>query len=187
MPAMLLIAAVHPSDMKSSSPHHSMFDEVLVRDELKSALATLVDNADSSSSIPHFVVPAEGRITSAFGLRRDPFHRRRRFHAGIDIANRKMTKVKAAANGVITYAAWRGGHGRTIIIDHGNGYETKYSHLRKFTVRKGDKVRAGDIIAGMGSTGRSTGTHLHFEIRKDNKPVDPLSYLMIGMVQLAAR
>lgn len=164
-----------------------MFDEVLVRDELKVALASLVENGDLTSSSPNFVVPAEGRITSAFGLRRDPFHRGQRFHTGIDIANVKMSEIKASADGVVTYAARRGGYGRTLIIDHGNGFTTTYSHLKKFTVKQGDVVRAGDVIAGMGTSGRSTGTHLHFEIRENDKPVDPLACLMISMVQFAAR
>jgi len=182
-----MIAAVHPGRVNASVANHSMFDEMLVRDELKVALSTLVEMGESSISAPNFVVPAEGRITSAFGHRRDPFHRCRRFHAGIDIANKRMTAIKAAADGVVTYAARRGGHGRTVIIDHGNGYKTKYSHLRKFFVKKGDAVKAGNLIAGMGSSGRSTGTHLHFEIRRNDKPIDPLSHLMISMVQLAAR
>lgn len=187
VPCFFMIAAVHPDGVSTSSSHHSMFDELIVRDELKVALSTLVEMGKSSISAPNFVVPAEGRITSAFGLRRDPFHRGRRFHSGIDIANIRMTKIKAAADGVVTYAARRGGHGRTVIIDHGNGYTTKYSHLRKYFVKKGDVVRAGDSIAGMGSSGRSTGTHLHFEIRRHDKPIDPLAYLMISMVQFAAR
>lgn len=164
-----------------------MFDEMLVRDELKLALSSLIDDNRSSISAPNFVVPAEGRITSAFGMRRDPFHRGRRFHAGIDIANVRMSKIKASADGEVAFVGRRGGHGRTIIIDHGNGFKTKYSHLRKYFVKKGDVVHAGDIIAGMGSSGRSTGTHLHFEVRKNDKPVDPLSHLMISMVQFAAR
>ena len=187
MPCFFMIAAVHPVDSNSSLSSHSMFDEVLVRDELNVVLSTMIEMEESSIGAPNFVIPAEGRITSAFGLRKDPFNHRRRFHSGIDIANKRMSAIKAAADGVVTYAACRGGHGRTIIIDHGNGYQTKYSHLRKFNVRKGDVVKAGELIAGMGSSGRSTGTHLHFEIRKDDKPVDPLTHLMIGMVQLASR
>lgn len=185
MPAMFMIAAVHPGELNSSLSHHSMFDEVLVRDELSIALSNLVESGATSS--PHFVVPAEGRLTSAFGMRRDPFHRGWRFHAGIDIANVRMSEIKASADGVVTIVARHGGHGRTIVIDHGNGFTTKYSHLRKFAVKKGDVVRAGDIIAGMGSSGRSTGTHLHFEVRQHGKAVDPLSHIMISMVQLAAK
>jgi len=187
VPCFFMIAAVHPSEASTSLSRNSMFDEVLVRDELKVALASLVETGDSSSSSPNFVVPAEGRITSAFGLRSDPFHRGERFHSGIDIANVKMSEIKSAADGVVTFAARRGGHGRTLIIDHGDGFTTTYSHLKKFTVKKGDVVRSGDVIAGMGTSGRSTGTHLHFEIRQDGRAVDPLSHLMIGMVQFAAK
>jgi murein DD-endopeptidase MepM/ murein hydrolase activator NlpD len=187
IPCFFTIAAVHPGNAGISSKYHSMFDEVLVRDELKLALSSLVEESKSSIGAPNFMVPAEGRITSAFGMRSDPFHRGRRFHAGIDIANVKMSKIRAAADGIVVFAARRGGHGRTVIIDHGNGFETQYSHLIKFSVREGDVVHAGDIIAGMGSTGRSTGTHLHFEVHEDGKPVDPLSYLMISMVQFASR
>jgi len=187
IPCFLMIAAVHPAAVSTPSKFHSMFDEVLVRDELKLALSSLVEDSKSSIAVPNFVVPAEGRITSAFGARMDPFHRGRRFHAGIDIANVKMSEIKAAADGVVTFVGRRGGYGRAIIIDHGNGFKTEYGHLRKYTVKKGDVVRTGDIIAGMGSSGRSTGTHLHFEIRKNDKPVDPLARLMISMAQFAQR
>lgn len=187
MPCMIMIAAVHPHEVNMSFSDHSMFDEVLIRDELTLALASLVESGALPSSSPHFVVPAEGRITSAFGMRRDPFHRRCRFHTGIDIANVRMSKIKASADGVVRSAGRRGAHGRSVTIDHGNGFSTTYSHLTRLFVKRGHVVRAGDTIGGMGKTGRATGSHLHFEIRKNGLPVDPLSHLMISMVQLASK
>lgn len=121
------------------------------------------------------LMPASGRITSKFGNRRDPFTRRIQFHQGIDIANSSGTSIKAAAKGTVIFAGRNGGYGRTVIIDHGNGYKTLYAHNRDLLVKKGERVEKGQVIAKMGSSGRSTGVHLHFEIHKNNKPIDPLS------------
>lgn len=144
--------------------------------ELENFILDLEAQFDYLESVPNFM-PANGRLTSKFGNRRDPFTRRIQFHQGIDIANSSGTEIKAAAKGVVTLAGPNGAYGRTIIIDHGYGYKTLYAHNRKLLVSVGDKVEKGQVISYMGSTGRSTGAHLHFEIHKDNKPIDPLSVL----------
>ena len=118
-------------------------------------------------------------LTSRFGYRRDPIAGRStfRFHAGIDLGGRRGTSVVAAADGRIIDAGWFGGHGRSIRVQHADGIVTVYSHLRRVLVREGQRVTRGEVIGLMGSTGRSTGPHLHFEVRRNNVPMDPLELL----------
>ncbi len=123
------------------------------------------------------LMPVSGRITSRFGNRRDPIRRSIRFHQGIDIANSRGTNIKAAASGKVIFSGYQGGYGKTIIIDHGYGYKTVYGHNSSLLVDVGTRVEKGQSIAKMGSTGRSTGSHLHFEIHKNGSPVDPFSIL----------
>lgn len=122
--------------------------------------------------------PTVGRLTSGFGNRISPFSGRKEFHTGIDLANSLGTPVYAAAMGVVTYSGYKGSYGNVIIIYHGkNGYSTVYAHNSKLLVEVGDSVKKGDLIAKMGSTGSSTGSHLHFEIRMNNEPINPLNVL----------
>lgn len=129
-----------------------------------------------SRSLPSYW-PAEGRLTSGFGWRRDPLRRYTKFHSGIDIANLTGTRVHAAADGVVVKSRYTSGYGNTIEIDHGFGIVTRYAHLSRRRVRAGERVDRGDLIATMGSTGRSTGPHLHFELLIDGSAHDPLKYL----------
>jgi murein DD-endopeptidase MepM/ murein hydrolase activator NlpD len=98
-------------------------------------------------------------------------------HTGIDISAHSGTPIKAAAGGEVVFAGWWGGYGNVVIIDHGGGISTLYAHCSAIYVRKGQSVSQGEVIAAVGSTGLSTGPHLHFEVRKNGKPVDPLGYL----------
>ena len=123
------------------------------------------------------IIPAEGRITSRFGNRRDPFNWNTRFHSGIDIAAPLNTPIYAAADGTVVMARNNGGYGLTVVIDHGSTYETLYAHLNRIDVEVGDKVKKGDTIGGMGTTGRSTGVHLHYEIKRDGEHIDPYLYM----------
>lgn len=118
-----------------------------------------------------FIWPLQGRITSFFGARG---HRR---HDGIDIAVPTGTAVKASRSGKVVMAKRRGGYGKFVEIAHGGGYTTRYGHNSKLLVKQGEKVKQGEVIAKSGSTGHSTGPHLHYEIRRKNKPQDPLYYL----------
>lgn len=118
-----------------------------------------------------FAWPVTARITSSFGMRWG------RMHEGVDLGVSTGTPVRAAADGVVKSAGWSGGYGRLLVIDHGGGWETYYAHLSEFRVAKGDMVRKGQVVARSGNTGRTTGPHLHFEIRRDNKPLDPLRFL----------
>jgi murein DD-endopeptidase MepM/ murein hydrolase activator NlpD len=115
----------------------------------------------------------EGEISSGFGWRRCPFTRKKEFHYGIDIANRTGTKVYAAGDGVVVFVGWRKGYGRNIKIRHGFGYETVYGHLYRILVKRGQRVKRGDLIALSGSSGRSIGPHLHYEIRFNKKSINP--------------
>jgi murein DD-endopeptidase MepM/ murein hydrolase activator NlpD len=125
-----------------------------------------------------FISPLGGRISSPFGKRRHPVTGKASVHGGVDIAVREGTPVGAAASGVVILASYDVGHyGVAVFIDHQNGYITHYGHLSKIFVRQGQKVRQGQIIAKSGSTGRSTGPHLHFTVKRNGVNVDPLQFL----------
>lgn len=114
------------------------------------------------------------RVSSPYGWRKDPFTGKEKFHSGIDYACELATAVHSSANGVVTYAQQRAGYGKCIVISHSYGFSTIYGHLAEFYVSKGDVVTIGKVIGFVGSTGRSTGNHLHFEVRKNNKIIKPL-------------
>ena len=118
-----------------------------------------------------------GRVTSAFGLRADPFTGAPERHSGVDVAAPAGTAILAPAAGVVRRAGPRGGYGEAVEIDHGNGLTTLYGHASELLVSEGDVVQAGQEIARVGSTGRSTGTHLHFEVRMGGRAVDPVRAL----------
>ena len=126
--------------------------------------------------VPQFA-PAKGEVTSKFGYRRDPFNRRAAMHNGIDFRGAIGSPIYAAAKGRVSFVGWKGGYGKTVEIAHGNGLMTRYAHLSRFDVKPGDRVEAGKTIAGMGSTGRSTGSHLHFEVRLNGRAVNPRTFL----------
>ncbi len=125
----------------------------------------------------------QGWISSYFGHRTDPFTGRNAFHRGIDFAAPAGSKVMAVAAGVVTYAKHRYGYGETVEINHGNGYVTRYAHNESITVKAGDVVKKGDPVALIGSTGRSTGPHLHFEVLSQGRAVDPMSFVSLKEVQ----
>lgn len=118
-----------------------------------------------------------GRVSSGFGKRIDPLSHVHRDHHGVDIAAKRGSSIRAARAGQVTFAGPRGGYGNLVIIDHGDGVETRYAHCDRILVRKGDVVGADAGIATVGSTGRSTGPHLHFEVREDGTPIDPNRWL----------
>jgi len=124
--------------------------------------------------------------SSGYGWRSDPINRRHKFHAGTDYRADKGTPVYAAAGGVVIRAGRHRGYGNVIDIDHGNGITTRYAHLSKMGVKEGDAVTAALKIGAVGSTGRSTGPHLHFEVRIQNRPVDPVLAMQIGELQRTA-
>ena len=116
------------------------------------------------------------RVASGYGMRIDPVYHVRKFHQGMDFTAPTGTEVFATGNARVKFTGWKQGYGNTVILDHGFGYETLYAHLYKSLVRKGQKVRRSDIIALVGNSGKSTGPHLHYEVRLNGKPVDPRNY-----------
>ena len=128
-----------------------------------------------------------GKINNEFGFRRNPFGGRSyEFHAGMDIGGEYGDAVIAPANGIVTNADWQGGYGNMIEIDHGNGLKTRYGHLSRIGVNVGDVVQRGQFIGLIGSTGRSTGPHLHFELRLNDKSINPRRFLPAEPAEIAA-
>ncbi|MBT9136118.1 MAG: Murein DD-endopeptidase MepM [Firmicutes bacterium] len=121
--------------------------------------------------------PVEGDITSGFGLRRSPFGAGREFHAGIDIAAPRGTPVHATAAGTVRMASFNGGYGNVVFVDHGFGFSTVYAHLSRISVRVGQEVAKGQLVGLVGSTGRSTAPHLHYEVRVGGTTVNPMRFL----------
>ena len=121
--------------------------------------------------------PIMGRINSPFGWRTHPVTRRRDFHTGIDIKANRNDPIKAAGSGHVVYSGWMGGYGKVLVIEHSNGQSTLYAHCSTLLFGKGANVSSGQLIAKIGTTGRSTGPHLHFEVRNGSSPVNPIKYL----------
>lgn len=121
--------------------------------------------------------PVNGALLGAFGERDDPFSGEGEFHTGVDIRAPAGTPVHATGDGVVIFSEWAGGYGRLLIVDHGKGLETYYAHLSRFFAHAGQAVRRGDVLGEVGSTGRVTGPHLHYEVRIAGAPVNPYRYL----------
>ncbi len=136
----------------------------------------LFDQKLDSKSTPAGM-PSRGYISSGYGGRSDPFGRGRAHHLGIDIDSNTGDPITAAAEGVVSFSGVRNGYGNVVEIDHGNGYKTLYAHNSVNLVRAGDVVRSGQLIGKVGSTGRSTGSHLHFEVMLNGRQVNPRQYL----------
>ncbi len=140
-----------------------------------SALMDAISSYESDH--PGLSWPLLGPISSEYGLRSDPFTGKEKFHHGLDIAAREGTPVRAPLAGKVVFAGKKGGYGLTTVVDHGNGLTSLYAHQKSIKLKEGDTVRRGDILGKCGSSGRSTGPHLHFEIRQDGKSVDPMTML----------
>lgn len=124
------------------------------------------------------VAPSKGLLTSSFGSREDPFTGGSSMHSGLDIANAPGTDIVAPADGVVVLAGENGEYGNCVVIDHGRDTKTLYGHLQRYIVKVGQQVKRGEQIGNMGTTGRSTGTHLHYEVRLNNVPVNPRRYII---------
>lgn len=123
--------------------------------------------------------PVEGQVTGSFGERIDPFNGEGAFHSGVDIGSNYGAPIVAPADGVVTFTDQLGGYGKAVMIDHGHGISTRYGHLSGFAVAAGQSVHRGDVIGYVGASGRSTGPHLHYEVRINDTPVNPYKYLRI--------
>lgn len=137
----------------------------------------LMDKKISRTMFPDAWPVKGGWVSSLFGYRTDPFTGRRAYHSGMDIAARRQTPIQAAAAGVVVQAGRDGGYGETVLLQHANGYSTRYAHTHEVLVERGQKIEKGEPIATVGSTGRSTGPHLHFEVLKDGRRVNPKDFL----------
>lgn len=131
--------------------------------------------------------PVDGRLMSHFGRRSDPFSGEGAFHAGVDISAPHGTPIKASADGVVASAQWEGGYGRLVVLDHGNGLQTWYAHMSRFSVVPGQFVRRGEILGRAGATGRATSAHLHYEVRRGGTAINPWPYLRATLAQASPK
>jgi murein DD-endopeptidase MepM/ murein hydrolase activator NlpD len=144
-----------------------------------------IDKAEETGGIQNFndnslpIWPLEARVSSSFGWRKDPFTGNKKFHEGIDLAAKEGANVKAVMAGKVQITDNQKGYGKVVVLDHGHGFTTLYAHNSDITVKAGDWVKKGSTIAKVGSTGRSTGPHLHFEVKRDGKNLDPENFLKI--------
>ncbi len=153
-------------------------DQLSLREKQLSLLDVFSANKKLSKEVRPAGLPvAKGWLSSRYGYRADPFTGKRKFHHGVDIAGKSGTNVLAAASGLVTWVGKKGGYGYLIELDHGSGYVTRYAHNKETVVKQGDVVKQNDVIAKMGSTGYSTGPHLHFEVLRHGKKVNPRQYL----------
>lgn len=139
--------------------------------------AQFARRSDIVSSTPS-VAPVRGLLNSGFGTRKDPFTGAGAFHQGLDISTRRREPVLATAGGIVIRSGWSGDYGKAVAIAHGTGYTTVYGHLDAVLVKEGDRVRRGERVGLVGSTGRSTGPHLHYEVRRGDRAVNPLEYIL---------
>ncbi len=177
LPRMLASRGGNPVvDRNSSNISHLQGFLPALNEDLSQLKEDVQDYKLEQAATPS-IWPARGRVTSGFGPRASPFSGRREFHYGIDIAAPRGTPLYAAADGRIAVATYRRGMGNTITIEHGYGYRTLYAHLSGFAVREGQAVVKGELIGYMGSTGFSTGPHLHYEVHVNGVAVDPRGFL----------
>jgi murein DD-endopeptidase MepM/ murein hydrolase activator NlpD len=180
--------ATLPEGPLSSGPMQmfgGLFDQEIGRRVAEAGgfgLADSVEGALASREAPkvkpaHPLADIIGRLTSGFGERTDPIDGTRRAHRGIDIGRAEGSPVRAVDEGVVRFAGRRGGYGNLVIVEHADGTQTRYAHCRDLSVREGEAVVAGYPVGTVGSTGRSTGPHLHFEVRRAGKAVDPEAWL----------
>jgi hypothetical protein len=142
--------------------------------EVEEEMVTLKDRLQHTPSI----WPTRGWYSSGYGMRNDPFTGIRHFHRGIDIANHQGTPIVATADGVVKETGTYGRMGKMLVIDHGYGYITRYGHLAQFKAKRGQRVERGELVATMGSSGRTTGPHLHYEVWRNGKPLDPMQHIL---------
>lgn len=131
--------------------------------------------------------PLDGRLMSPFGGRSDPFSGEGAIHTGVDLSAQYGTPVRATADGMVAFASWGGQYGKLVIVDHGNGMQTYYAHMSQFDVITGQEIRRGDTVGRSGSSGKSTGPHLHYEVRMGGTPINPYPYLAQSPVSMSAK
>lgn len=186
--AMLLTSSVTPAvaqsgDMSPNAQAAAQFQAIF---QSWKKLDAVQAGGTGAISIPSIQPIARFTFTSAYGVRSDPFQGSAAMHAGIDLASPTGTPIYATADGVIDRAEWFGGYGNMVEIEHGKGIATRYGHMSKIVARSGERVKRGDLIGYVGSTGRSTGSHLHYEVRIDGRAVNPVPFLQSANYVMAA-
>jgi murein DD-endopeptidase MepM/ murein hydrolase activator NlpD len=176
------VGGVRQNEEITGNPYRDDVDKMTFRSHrLQKDLSVLeqkfVAQSRLLSSTPS-IAPVRGILTDGFGGRSDPFTGEPGQHNAVDISSAVGQPVRSPADGIVVKAEWANGYGNVIFISHGYGYSTRYGHLSNFAVRAGQRVKRGDVIGYVGSTGRSTGPHLHYEVRVNNNPVNPLEYIL---------
>jgi murein DD-endopeptidase MepM/ murein hydrolase activator NlpD len=174
------VGGLRQNDEMSASPYWDDLDKMSFRShrldgDLKQLETRFVAQSQLLSSTPS-IAPVRGILTDGFGGRSDPFTGEPGTHNAIDISSAVGQAVRAPADGIVVKSEWANGYGNVIYVSHGYGYSTRYGHLSSFAVKPGERIKRGDIIGYVGSTGRSTG--LHYEVRLNNTPVNPLEYIL---------
>jgi murein DD-endopeptidase MepM/ murein hydrolase activator NlpD len=175
------VGGIRPADL-GDNPYRDDLDKMSFRSQrLEKDLGVvqqkLVEQVEILSSTPS-IAPVRGILTDGFGGRQDPFTGEPGTHNAVDISSAVGQAVHAPADGIVVKREWANGYGNVVYISHGNGYSTRYGHLSGFAVQAGQHIKRGEIIGYVGSTGRSTGPHLHYEVRLNNNPVNPLEYIL---------
>jgi murein DD-endopeptidase MepM/ murein hydrolase activator NlpD len=166
-----LVMAMH------RSLEHLNSDIELSRED-KARLQFFLENQKTRQASMPSIWPANGWLSSSFGYRDSPFTGEREFHKGVDISTRTGEPIVASAEGVVSFTGWDGGFGQVVIIEHSHGFKTTYAHLKKFIVKEGQHVKRGETIGLVGSSGRSTGPHLHYEVHLNGVAVNPIRYVL---------
>lgn len=164
--------------MPSEKRKLAVIDSALTKEQLLEKLDLQLQNL---KHIP-LGLPSKGRLSSGYGYRKSPFRkgRTRQMHHGVDVAVDWRSPVNATADGIVVKASWKGAYGKTVMIDHGNGIKTLYGHLTKISVKEGDNICRGQRLGFAGSTGRSTGPHVHYEVRVNGKPKNPMPFVKLA-------
>ncbi len=161
--------------------HKSLDDlegDIEQRKENNAELAKFLDDQKMLLASTPSIWPTRGWLSSRFGYRTSPFTKKKEFHRGIDISARSGSPILSPANGMVIFNGWKRGYGRVVVMKHARGFKTKYAHLKKSLIKKGQYVKKGTKIGLVGSSGRTTGPHLHYEVHLNNAPVNPLRYIL---------
>lgn len=176
--ALLLSGKINSIDYKNiANQSFELLEEYKASMKSYSEVIKHIDKQRKIFRYTPSIWPCNGTISSSYGVRFHPIFSNKIFHPAIDIANEQNTPIVSTADGIVVFSGWQSGYGNVVAIEHGHKYRTVYAHLLKSLVKKGEIVTKGQEIAKMGSTGRSTGSHLHYEVHLNKKPIDPMKYL----------
>ncbi len=164
---------------------NSLKKQIYVQSKSYDEILHLVKNRDKMLQALPAIQPVANkdlkRLASGFGYRYDPIYHTRRFHKGMDFSAPRGTEIYATGNAKVAFAGWNSGYGKCVYLNHGYGYVTRYAHMSKIKVKKGQKVKRGQVIGLVGNTGKSTGPHLHYEVRKNGKVMNPKNYYFLDL------